>query len=327
MGLEEQLMHCLDANLKHRDEVIEEYGNSIDFMRDYSYHNHFENELATALNISEKRNGILPSDFEGMRILHAKTEVQQYEQRHGIKTFLFDIELPKEKFAALMPKVDGKEWYGGLYFTPSNFRGFYHNRLYLSKFGLAIEQEKGRFKHEAMHCDRRFYTADYRNRLVPDYDADYPDSRWQSLAEISFTEEILCFIAEDFKKENVEKAIKEHYFEAKLDFFSGIYRGITDEQKAEKRKQFEKILEPVKNTIGCAVISAYKLKEQLPSDILAPLLFSIGPASEDIENSRFYSPFGDILLWERCVSQKRISIPAIRDRLQKKGYCPENPLF
>lgn len=216
MSLEEQLIHCLDVNLRQREEVIEECGNAIDFMRDYSYNHGIMNELATALNIFEKRSDIEPSDFGGMKLLHTKEEVQKYEQKHGIKTFLFDIELTKEKFRALMPKVDGKDWYGGLYFYPANFKGFHHSHLNFGKFGIAIEQETGRFRHEAMHCDRRIYTADYSARLVPDYDAEYPDARWRALAEASFAEEILCFMAEDYRQEDVEKAISMHYMDLKL---------------------------------------------------------------------------------------------------------------
>ncbi|MFH1065036.1 MAG: hypothetical protein V1734_00840 [Nanoarchaeota archaeon] len=327
MSLEEQLLHCLDANLKHREEVIEEHGNAIDFMRDYSYNNDIRHYLATALNIYEKRRDIVPSDFEGMKILHTKEEVQKYEQKHGIKSFLFDIELSKEKFKQLMPKVGGKDWYGGLYFLPSKFKGFHHSRLYFSKFGLAIEEKKSRFKHEAMHCDRRFYTAEYTARFVPDYGVDYPDARWRVLAELSFLEEILCFMAENYKPENVEKALSSNYMESKLDFFSGIFRGLNKEQKAEKRKQFERILQPTKNGIESAVKFAYSLKEKLPLNILTPLFFSIGPASEDIKAGKFYSPFADILLWEKCISEKRIVAMDIRNRLWKKGFCLEHSLF
>jgi len=320
-------MHCLDVNLRHREEVIEEYGNAIDFMRDYSYNNDIRYGIATALNIFEKRSDIKPSDFDGMNLLHIKEEVQKYEQKHGIKNFLFDIELSKEKFRALMPKVDGKDWYGGLYFYPANFKGFCHSHLFFSKFGIAIEQEKGRFRHEAMHCDRRIYTADYSARLVPDYDADYPDTRWRALAELSFTEEILCFMAEDYKQEDVEKTISTHYIDSKLDFFSGIFRWLNKEQTAEKRKQFEEILVPVKNSIGYAVKFAYSLKEKLPFNILTPLFFSIGPTSEDIKSGNFYSPFMDVSLWEKCISEKKLVAWDIRDKLRKKGYCLEYSLF
>ncbi|MFA5888529.1 MAG: hypothetical protein WC852_07510, partial [Candidatus Nanoarchaeia archaeon] len=242
MGLEEQLMHCLDANLRHRGEVVEEYGNAIDFMRDYSYNHDIRNELATALNIYEKRNDIEPSDFNGMKLLHTKETVGKYEQKHGIKSLLFDVEIPREKFKALMSKVDGKEWYGGLYFLPSQFKGFHHSHLNFNKLGLGLEQETGSFEHEALHCDRRIYTESYISRFLPDYDAYYSDSRWRALAELSFAEEIQCYMAEDSSQAHVADSLNTNYMESKLDFLSGIYRGITDERKAEKRKEFEKIL-------------------------------------------------------------------------------------
>ncbi|MDI6737145.1 MAG: hypothetical protein QME12_01355 [Nanoarchaeota archaeon] len=327
MSLEQQLMHCLDANLRQREEVIEKYGNAIDFMRDYSFNNDLRYDIATALNIYEKRDGINPSDFDGMEILHTKEALQAYEQKHGIKNFLFDIGIPKEKFKQLMPKVGGKDWYGGLYLPRQKFKGFHHAHLFFNKFGLAIEQEGGNFEHESLHCDRRIYTADYMARMVPDYDADYPDARWRALAELSFAEEIFCYMAGSSKPEAVEESISGKYFQATLDFFSGVFRSLNQEQKAEKRKQFEKILQPVKNSIPYAVKFAYRLKELLPFGILAPLFFSIGPTTEDIKAGNFYSPFMDISLWEKCLSQKRLVAWDIRNKLRKKGYCLENSWF
>ena len=273
MSLEEKLMHCLDVNLRHREEVIEECGNAIDFMRDYSYSHDIRNELATALNIYEKRNDIKPSDFDGMEILHTKEQITAYEERHGIKGFLFDVGIPKEKFKALMPKVGGKEWYGGLYFSPIKFKGFYHIHLDFGKFALSLEQKQGSFEHESLHCDRKFYTSDYLDRFIPNYDDDYPDVKWRALAELSFAEEMFCFMAEGYEQEYVAKTISTKYFESNLDFISGIFRGITDEQKAEKRKQFEQILMPVKTRIPFAVKYAYLLKENLPFNALTPLFF------------------------------------------------------
>ena len=240
MSLEEQLLHCLDVNLRHKGEVIEEYGNAIDFMRNYSYNNGIRHHLATAFNIYEKRRDIEPSDFEGVKILHTREQVQAYEHKHGIKSFLFDIGISKEKFKAFMSKMGRKEWYGGLYFPKQKFNGFHHAHLFFNKFGLAIEQEGGNFEHEALHCDMKIYTADYMARLVPDYDADYPDARWRCLAEFSFAEEIFCYMAESSKPEDVEKSISSKYFQSALDFFSGVFRSLNQEQKAEKESSLKR---------------------------------------------------------------------------------------
>lgn len=327
MSLEQQLLHCLDANLRHRDEVIEEYGNIIDFMRTYSGLNSIKNELATALNIYEKRNDIEPSDFDDMRILPAKEALQAYENKHGLKSFLFDIELPKAGFTQLMPKVRGKEWYGGLYFPPGKFRGFHHPVLKLSRLGLAIEQEKGRFEHESLHCDRRFYTGGYRDRFLPDYDADYSDARWRALTELSLLEEILCYVAEGCKPGDIEKSICSRYFNARIDFLAGTFRGLNENQRAEKRKQFENIILPVKYGVGNAVKMACRMREMLPFELLTPLFFSISPTEEEMRAEKFYSPFSDVSLWERRISEQKITMWDIRNRIQKKGYCCKHSIL
>lgn len=324
MSLEEQLLHLIDANLNDRRQVIEVEGNAIDLMRDYSYNQDIRHHLATALNIYEDRRDILPSDFNGLRMLHTKEAVDEYQSKYGIKSFLFDVEIPKAYFNKLMPKVGGKSWYGGLYFPPGKFKGFHHSHLLFSRFGLAIEQAKGRFAHESIHCDRKHYTADCIQRLLPDYDADYPDSRWCSLAEISFAEEILGFMIDDYRQEYAAKSISTNYFESKLDYFSGIYRNLNKEQRAEKRKDFERILMPVKNGIEYAVKFSYSLKEKLPMNMLVPLFFSLGPTNDEISSGKFFSPFADISLWEKCISSGAITQETLKQSLQKKGYCLEN---
>lgn len=328
MGLEQRLMHCLDVNLRDREEVIEEYGNEIDFMRDYSYKNDMKNELATALNLFKKRGDIEPSDFDGMKLLHTRDALQAYEQKHGIKSLLFDIGIPNEKFKALMPKLDGKEWYGGMYFDSPIFNGFHHSHLLFSKFGFGMQQETWGFEHESLHCDKRIYTAGYYARFMPDkYDADYPDSRWRAMAELYLAEEIFGYMAIGFQPEQVEESITQNYIEVTINLFLSTFTGLNDEQKAEKGKKFEQIFMPVKGNIGKVVKYAYSLKENLPFNLLTPLYFSIGPTSEDIKAGNFCSPFADISFWEKCISGKRIIQWDIRNRLRKKGYCLENSCF
>ena len=76
-----------------------------------------------------------------------------------------------------------------------------------------------------------------------------------------------------------------------------------------------------------AIDAALSLQEMVPYDMLTPMFFALGPTVAEIKAKQYYSPFGDIMLWENLLKNGRIKPETIREALQKKGYCKDDKLI
>lgn len=327
MSLEEQLLHCLDVNLKHKGEVIEKYGSKFDLVSDYSLNNGMAESLASAINHAEKTDAITKEDLHGYKALHTAESVKSFEDKFGLKSFLLDFEIPKDKWLALAEKANFPEWHGGFYYPAYCFRKFNNSTAMFHEFGFALEMKKARYVHEAMHCAARFYLADHYDRKLLDFNPDYSGAEIMARAELDLSEEILCFMAESYTADETLSPLKTRYFSAQVSRFLVLYSIIGMEERNAKKQEIESALEPVKNSIEITVQSAFKLASLLEWNLLAPLFMSVGPTKEQFAKKDFYSAFGDICLWANALDKGRIKSQAIKETLQKKGYCLEKSLF
>ena len=62
------------------------------------------------------------------------------------------------------------------------------------------------------------------------------------------------------------------------------------------------------------------LAKELPSQILTPLLFSIGSSPEEIRKGEIASPLEEIVNLASCQSSGRLITESIYDLIRLKGY-------
>ncbi|MBU2637341.1 MAG: hypothetical protein KJ955_00015 [Nanoarchaeota archaeon] len=326
--LEDRLLHCLEVNLNHKDEVIS--GNSwfAGHMRMSSFHLHLADTLATALNIYRKNyfvdenyNFVTPADVVPYTPLHTKEAIDRYELKYGIRTFMFAIHVPNMNWRRLLKKLDIPGWAGGIYLPAGRFNGFYQAPWHFSSFGLEIMQDKSCLEHEALHCDRRVYSANCNEISGFDANPDYKNEKLITKVQMSFVDEMLCYIHDGKSQISLKKLLKGKYWGREIDFIVSRFKGLNQEDKRKKSKEIEKKINPVKLAIPDAVRAAHALKYMLPPDILTPLFYSLGPTIEEIKAKQFRPPFEDIKLWADALGNGRIKPETVLEQLQKRGYC------
>ncbi|MBU2637340.1 MAG: hypothetical protein KJ955_00010 [Nanoarchaeota archaeon] len=336
-SLEDRLFYRLEANLNHRDEVIEEYRHMIDVMRDYSLNHDITVQLMAALNIHRRRYSaegaeITAEDIGKYSPLHGSDYVDAYESMHGIKTFTFHIGLAEENRCRLMHKMGMPSWVGAIFCIPDAFTSFKLQPLFFNEFGIVISGKIGNtyrsFQHEALHMDKRFYSLNFNNLVTFDAKTKYSLGLWRAKFQAHIIDEVLSFMCSGITKQSVADSWQGHYWQYYFDgIFQIYYPKIKAEEQAVQKKEMGIILAPVKAQINGAVDISFYLKAQLDADILTPLFFALGPNKEEIKHGIFYGHFSDLKAWAILLNNGAATPNKIKQQLRKKGYCRDSVIF
>lgn len=325
-SIEDRLLHCLEANLEPKEEVARCYGPHIDLMRQFSFGNSISEHIATALNIyrkNDKKEGscVEPKDVEGYKLLHTPENIKPHEQRHGIKTFMFGIEVSGNCWNALVEKLDLPKWSGGIYIPSGNFSGFYNAPLYFNMFGMVLAKGQGPVAHESLHADRRFYSANFEHISGYTENPSYSENEFRAKVQMSFIDEILCYMNDRRGKGSIKRLLKGKYLEHDIKHIVNRYPGLNDDEKKRKRKELRKMLEPVRSSTRRAVWDSHYLLSRMDFSMLTPFFYALGPTKEEFNSKKFQLPFEDISQWADALRYDRIRHATIREILLKKGYC------
>lgn len=336
-SLEDRLFYRLEANLNHRDEIIETYGHRIDMMRDYSFKHDITVQLAAALNICRKyRNPeseeITADDIGAYNLMHSSDNVSAYESTHGIKTFAFHITLEERNKDILMQKLSFPCWVGAVALTKSNFELFKFAPLYFNIFGLVVSGGRNNqyktFQHEALHLDRRRYSAHFSGLAASDMNPHYPAGLWRAKLQAHLMDDVFSYMQAGEEEKALEEKMRGDYWDY---YFEGIvdrcFIKLKDEERHAKKKELGLILAPVKAQIRHAVAASFRLKARLGADVLTPLFFALGPNEEEVKKGILYGPLSDIEAWAVLLNSGRITPEKIRQQLQKRGYCRDTVIF
>ncbi|HII15777.1 MAG TPA: hypothetical protein HA362_05700 [Nanoarchaeota archaeon] len=326
--LEERLFHCLEANLRDRDEVIAQHGKHIDEMRAYSFGPVVTEALATALNIYRRNyfvNGrhdfVVPDDISPCSLFHTEVNISYYEKVYGLKTFMFAICIPEGKWGPLKAKMELESWAGAFYLPASRFYGFFHRPLLFSVYGLELVCNSHALYHEALHCDRRMYSA---NPLFMDsfnVNPDYARAELAAKLETGLVDEILCHLCDGRPKGSIKRLMTGKYMKRMFHNILQLYKDLKDGPLQKNREDTGRILSGIKSRTRAAVRASSYLRQRLPPEILVPLFYSLGPTMEEIAKKEFRPPFEDILLWAKLLDEDKLRPEAIRMQLQKRHYC------
>jgi len=306
------LLERLVKNICNKEEVTKKYGGLIKKMREYSFSKNIQNELATAFNAYGEYKTIEPKDFDNYYILHTEANLQSYKKKHNIDTFIFDIGVPKTKWTILREKI-GLSNCDGLFLSGNFFKRFFHENLYFSIFGLAIENIESRdlLEHEALHVDIRFYSANFE-KLINWRHIEYSKSELITKIEASLASELLCNLQCDKDKSETEKWLVTKYLPDYIDWAAYV--------NPKYKEGLKDIYEDIANRIHSVVEASYSLKSMLDYETTTTLFFSLGPTAEEIENKIFsHSPFFDICLWSAYLQKNIITKEQIDEKLKEKN--------
>ncbi len=335
--LEDRLFYRLEANLNHRDEVIEKYGHMIDVMRDYSFKNDITLQLAAALNIYRKAHNpsgeeITTADIGAYNLMHEPANISLYELTHGIKTFAFNIAISGVNWSNLKAKLGLPEWFGRAAFIPSQFTQFKFHPLFFAAFGLILgcsnNSHYNTFRHEALHTDKRLYSSNFHGLSLFHENPKYPAGLWGAKFQAVIADELFSFLYAETEKEALAEKLGSHYWQYYLGFiFKQCFSKIKKEGQPARQKDIKALLAPVKAQIKHAVNISFYLKTQLDTDILTPLFFALGPNEEEIKRGIFHGAFADLGAWDLLLNSGAAAPEKIRQQLQKRGYCRDSVIF
>ena len=320
-GIEDRLLHCIDENLRHQDEVIGKYGKKLDAMFAYSRAGDISEDLADAMNYAEKSARLKQRDFAGYRILHSCENVGRFEGKHGIKSFLFEILLSDEKWGVFAKKMRRPMWNSSIFYPACYFSGYHSLHLCPHFFGIAVGGGGGNYMHEALHCARAVYSGNFTSLDTFFLNTHYAEGALAAKAEIGLVDELLSYMSEGGSRSYIRQSLEGLYFNAKVELLTGIFPTLSAGNRIKRKRKIRKLLSSAMENIPLAVKAAFEMQGRLPSSMLTPLLFALGPTTAELKAGKYYSPFSEIILWAKMLGNGGLRQKTIKEALQKKGYC------
>ncbi|MBU2589640.1 MAG: hypothetical protein KKF52_01785 [Nanoarchaeota archaeon] len=294
------------------------YGDLLNKMFSYSSDN-LQEELTDALNhnIGYKRNKkIEPKDLDGYVELHTELKRNSFEELFGLRSTLFDIQLPEKNFEKVKKATNLDKWAGGAYYPKENFSDFDHDYLIFKKLGMAIEGPEvySSYNHESLHAIRNIYSKNHSMLNKWNY-KKYKREELLVKIEYALLDELLCQMATNKGKKEVIEDLKDLYLPSMR---KEAYEAINSTR--EENKKIWGWSKDIKKRIIKVVEASYWLNIYFNQTTLVPLFLSFGPTISEISNKEFYSPFTDIIHLERDLYDREIEADEIREKIIEKGY-------
>lgn len=317
MGDKEVLLENLANNLYDKSYILDMYGERIDNMRAYSMANDIREELAAAFNSKGDLRKLRGKDFDGYSIIHTLENIQSYEQKYGLKTMAFIIGIPKKNWDHIKQKLKQEKWIAGVYFGTGTFSKYAHPSLHFLTYGLALENSASApdiFEHEALHCDRNFYSVKFRY-MNPCSHVKYSPLELRAKGELSLADEIMAFMCTGREREYIKDTLRDTYMPSNRKFIKEL------NVKGQDANYIRKALQPTTCEIRDTVDAAFYLQGALRHEILVPLLFSICPPMSRDKLSKENLPFAEVRKWADMLYNFQVEPLEIIETLKKKGYC------
>lgn len=319
-SLEERLFHCIERNLKQKEEVLELYARLFDGMREASLKRDFSQDVVSALNAYKGKDVLKQEDIGQYEPLHVENNSINFEKKHGIKSFLFGIKVGDEKWKHIKKKMGWQKWAEGFFIPAGHFTSVLNYELMFCTFGLVIGNSHALYEHEALHACRQIYSANCY--FIDGYGSSLmnPGNELKARCEYTFVDEMHCYLNDNRSFNETARLLKGDYWDSEKEAIFSIIVG-SGLEKIKKKGLVKKAIKPVWREIECTIRASHVLKNRLAPEVLTPLFYSLGPTIDEIRNKNFPSIFADIRLWAELLERDVVRQGMIRAELQKKGYC------
>lgn len=254
------------------------------------------------------------SDFEGA-VLFPDTEfAQTYQRKHTVLPVGIGVIVPVPQWQSIARKIGTKS--DGQAFDDIQFRD---SPVYLDKLGFIIHSENGDLdtnkEHELMHVDNDVYSAN--NTLLRRFDQGlkFEGTYIQDRIENEVKRELIAY-----RNELVGKADEMGAFLAngRLGFYVNWLASHLQHPQAAQAVAY--LLSPLRQKVQPTTEAMEYLTSEVPSQLLTPLLFSIGSTPEEIKSGKVISVLDDIVRLADSYSRRDLRIEQLYDGIKQKGY-------
>jgi len=254
------------------------------------------------------------SDFEGA-VLFPDTEcAETYQKKHTVHPVGIGVILPVPQWQSIARKIKTKS--DGQAFDDIQFRD---SPVHLDILGFIIHSENGDLdtnkEHELMHVDNDVYSAN--NTLLRRFDQGlkFEGTYVQDRVENEVKRELIAY-----RNELVGKADEMGTFLAngRLGFYVNWLASHLQHPQAAQAVAY--LLSPLRQKVQPATEAMEYLTAEVPSQLLTPLLFSIGSTPEEIKGGKIISVLDDIVRLADSYSRRDLRIEQLYDGIKQKGY-------
>jgi len=253
-------------------------------------------------------------DFKSAVLFPDTDYAGKYQRKHTVYPVGLGVIVPVHQWQSIARKIKTKS--DGQAFDDIQFKD---SLVHLDKLGFMIHSENGDLEtnkeHELMHVDNDVYSAN--NTLLRRFDQGlkFEGTYVQDRIENEVKRELIAY-----RNELAGKADEMGVFLAngRLGFYVDWLAQHL--QHPQARQAVAYLLSPLRQKIQPATEAMEYLTTEVPSQLLTPLLFSIGSTPEEIKAEKVISVLDDIVRLADSYSKRDLRIEQIFDGIKQKGY-------
>lgn len=253
-------------------------------------------------------------DFEGAILFPDLEYAEAYQRKHTVYPVGLGVIVPVPQWQSIARKIKTKS--EGQAFDDLQFRD---SPIHLDSLGFIIHSSEGdseiNKEHELMHIDNDVYSAN--NTLLRRFDQGlkFEGTYIQERIENEMKRELIAY-----RNELIGEADQIGIFLAnkRLEFYVDWLSSQILHPQA--RQAISYLLSPLRAKIQPATKAMEYLTAELPSQLLTPLLFSIGSTPKEIKDGKVISVLDDIVRLAESYSKRDLQIEQIYESVKDKGY-------
>jgi len=253
-------------------------------------------------------------DFEDAVLFPDIEYAEAYQRKHTVYPVGIGVIVPVVQWQSIARKIRTDS--DGQAFDDIQFRD---SSLHLDKLGFIIHSENGDLEtnkeHELMHVDNDVYSAN--NTLLRRFNQglEFEGTYVKNRIENEIKRELIAY-----RDELVGKVDEISTFLAngRLGFYVNWLAQHLQHPKTKQEIAY--LLSPLRQKVQPATEAMEYLTSEVPSQLLTPLLFSIGSTPEEIRAGKVISVLDQIVELVDLYSKRDLRIEQLYDGIKQKGY-------
>jgi hypothetical protein len=253
-------------------------------------------------------------DFEGAVLFPDSEYAETYQRKHIVHPVGMGVIVPVTQWQSIARKIKTKS--DGQAFDDIQFSD---SPIHLDKLGFIIHSENGDLhinkEHELMHVDNDVYSANHTLLRRFEQGLKFEGTYVQDRIENEVKRELIAY-----RNELVGKADEMGSFLAngRLGFYVNWLA--SNLQHPDAAQAVAHLLSPLREKVKPATDAMEYLTGEVPSQLLTPLLFSIGSTAAEVKDGKMISVLDDIVRLADSYSRRDLRIEQLYDGIKQKGY-------
>lgn len=279
-------------------------------------------EINANMDVMGFRRRLTKKSIEGL-LFPDQDFADEYQQKHTIYPIGVGVIISRKKWKKTKTKI-GTESDGYVCYP----RFFSESEIGLDKVGFMMHSDEGdepiNKEHELMHMDLVTYSANHPLLVGFVETHSYSRSSIRVIMENELKGELIAYRNELVgKSEEIANFLAEGRLCFYVEWLTDIFVDYHHYQQELRRRVQNEVIEAVA-PLGLKVREATVWMEYLvvnvPSQILTPLLFSLGSPTEDIKRGYITSTLDDIVWLGETFAGDGLPIEKVAEVISGKGY-------